>query len=51
MTFVDEHKKLFGVEPICMVLKNAGLPIAPSSYYAANTRPPSRRAVTDAQLK
>jgi len=24
VTFVDEHKKLFGVEPICMVL--TGLP-------------------------
>jgi len=39
-----------GVEPICAVLKKAGVPIAPSSYYAAKTRPPSARAVRDAAL-
>ena len=39
-----------GVEPICAVLKNAGLTIAPSSYYAAKTRPPSARAIRDAEL-
>ena len=30
------------------VLKNAGMQIAPSSYYAAKTRPPSARAIRDA---
>lgn len=39
-----------GVEPICAVLKDAGVQIAPSSYYAAQTRPPSARAVRDAEL-
>jgi putative transposase len=39
-----------GVEPICAVLKNAGVQIAPSSYYAAKTRPPSARAIRDAAL-
>jgi len=39
-----------GVEPICAVLKEAGVAIAPSSYYAAKTRPPSARAVRDAEL-
>jgi putative transposase len=39
-----------GVEPICAVLKNAGVQIAPSSYYAAKTRPPSARAIRDAEL-
>ena len=39
-----------GVEPICAVLRNAGLQIAPSSYYAAKTRPPSARAIRDAEL-
>lgn len=42
--------RTIGVEPICAVLKNAGLQIAPSSYYAAKTRPPSARAIRDAEL-
>jgi putative transposase len=41
--FIDQHRKQFGVEPIC-----AELPIAPATYYAAKTRPPSARAVSDA---
>jgi putative transposase len=44
--FIDAHRDQFGVEPICKVLE-----IAPSSYYAAKARPPSARAVGDAQLK
>jgi putative transposase len=44
--FIDEHRERFGVEPICQTLK-----IAPSSYYAAKTRPASPRALRDAQLK
>jgi putative transposase len=36
---------LYGVEPICSVL-----PIAPSTYYAAKTRPPSRRGLRDEEL-
>jgi len=39
-----------GVEPICAVLKNAGVQIAPSSYYAAKSRLPSARAIRDAEL-
>lgn len=34
-----------GVEPICHVLE-----IAPSTYYSSKTRPPSPRAVRDAEL-
>jgi len=49
--FIDEHKDVFGVEPICRVLTGHGAPIAPSTYYAAKSRPPSARAVRDAQLK
>jgi putative transposase len=45
--FIDAHKDAFGVEPICRVLTEAGAKIAPSSYYAARTRPPSARARTD----
>ena len=39
-----------GVEPICAELKEAGVQIAPSSYYASKTRPPSARAIRDAEL-
>jgi putative transposase len=43
--FIDERRGEFGVEPICAVL-----PIAPSTYYAAHSRPPSRRALRDEKL-
>jgi putative transposase len=42
---------VFGVEPICRVLTALGLPIAPSTYYEARGRPPSRRAVRDESLR
>jgi osmoprotectant transport system substrate-binding protein len=48
VTYIDEHKDEFGVEPIVTELKSAGLTIAPSTYYAARSRPPSRRVVADA---
>lgn len=51
MRFIDEHKGVFGVEPICRVLTGHGAPIAPSTYYAAKSRPPSARAVRDAGLR
>lgn len=49
MAYIDAHrhdvvdKREVGVEPICTVLKKAGVQIAPSSYYAAKTRPPPAR--------
>ena len=43
--YVDEHRDEFGVEPICRALQ-----VAPSTYYAAKTRPPSGRSVRDAVL-
>jgi putative transposase len=46
--YLDAHKDRFGVEPVCAVLKDAGVQIAPSTYYAARTRPPSARSLTDA---
>jgi putative transposase len=49
--FIDEHKDVFGVEPICRVLTAHGAPIAPGTYYTAKSRPPSARAVHDARLK
>ena len=48
IVFVDVHRARFGVAPICRVLSQHGVPIAPSTYYAAKTRPPSARSVTDA---
>jgi len=43
--FIDQHRDRFGVEPIC-----EELPIAPATYYAAKTRPPSARALSDAVM-
>ncbi len=48
--FIDDHKARFGVEPICRVLTEHGVPIAPSTYYAGKTRPPSARSVRDEKL-
>src|SRR5664280_1305129 len=48
--YIEEHKDAFGVEPICTVLSSADVTIAPSTYYAARTRPPSARAVRDEEV-
>jgi len=50
-SFVDDHREVYGVEPIC-----AELPIAPSTYYEQKARevnPDSRptRAKRDAELE
>uniref|UniRef100_UPI001D006A63 IS3 family transposase n=1 Tax=Nonomuraea phyllanthi TaxID=2219224 RepID=UPI001D006A63 len=50
VTFIDQHADVFGVEPICRVLTEHGCPISTSTYYAAKRRPPSARAVRDAEL-
>ncbi|WP_416036984.1 IS3 family transposase [Actinomyces massiliensis] len=49
--YIDSRKKEFGVEPICKVLTGAGVKIAPSTYYAAKTRPLSARSLRDENLK
>ncbi len=46
MSFINEHRERFGVEPICDTLQ-----VAPSTYYAALSRPPSERQVRDGELK
>jgi putative transposase len=46
IAYIDQHKHRYGVEPICQLL-----PIAPSTYYQAERRPASARAVHDRQLK
>ena len=42
VSFIDENKSEFGVEPICATLQ-----VAPSTYYAAKKRPLSARAIRD----
>jgi hypothetical protein len=42
VTFIDDHRDVFGVEPICRTLQ-----VAPSTYYAAKKRGPSARALRD----
>jgi len=55
--FIAEHKDRadgglrWGVESICAVLSEHGSAIAPSTYYEAASRPPSKRAVRDEALK
>jgi putative transposase len=49
--YIERYKNVFGVEPICTALTSADVPIAPSTFYAARTRPPSARAVRDEELK
>jgi putative transposase len=53
IAFVDAHRRrrtaeglVWGVEPICRVCQ-----IAPSTYYATKSRPPSARSIRDAELK
>ena len=46
IAYIDKEKERFGVEPICREL-----PIAPSTYYDAKSRPPSARAVRDEELR
>jgi putative transposase len=46
VSFITANKDRFGVEPICNALR-----FAPSTYYAAMTRPPSARETRDEELK
>jgi putative transposase len=51
VAFIDAHReketggRRWGVEPICEQLQ-----VAPSTYYDAKARPPSTRAIRDAEL-
>ena len=45
MRFIAAHKGRWGVEPICRALQ-----VAPSTYYAATSRPPPERARRDGVL-
>ena len=50
MAFIDQYRTRFGVEPICRVLRERNVGIAPSTYYAYKSRPPSARTQRDAWL-
>jgi putative transposase len=50
VAFIEAHRQRFGVEPICRVLTEHGVTIAPSSYYAHRSRPRSARAVRDERV-
>ncbi|MER7453394.1 IS3 family transposase [Nocardia beijingensis] len=43
--YIDAHRDRFGVDPICRVLTEHGVKIAPSTYYAAK-----KRGISDATL-
>ena len=45
VAFIDDNREDLGVEPICTVLR-----VAPSTYYAAKSRPPPARAIRDAVM-
>jgi putative transposase len=51
VSFIDDHREVYGVEPICRVL-----PIAPSTYYAhkaqqARPETRSRRSLRDDEVQ
>src|SRR5581483_197870 len=46
VTFIDAHRGRWGIEPICRTLQ-----VAPSTYDAKTTRPPSARSLRDGELK
>jgi putative transposase len=54
--FIDANRhevfegRQLGVEPICRVLRGAGLQVATSSYYALKSRPASARSRRDAVM-
>ena len=48
--FVDSQREQHGVQPVLQALEGTPAQIAPSTYYAARTRPTSARAVRDSAL-
>ena len=50
VAFIDEHRMRFGVAPICTVLSEHGVSIAPSTYYARRSRPATAAELAGAPL-
>jgi putative transposase len=46
--YVEEHKDRFGIEPICTVLTDHGMPIAPSTVHSRAASPVSAAELADA---
>ena len=46
MKFINVHRERWGIEPVC-----AALQVAPSTYYAAASRLPSARQISDQRLQ
>src|SRR3954464_2660152 len=50
VAFVDSQRSEHGVQPVLQALESTPAQIAPSTYYAAKTRPASSRTVRDKEL-
>jgi transposase InsO family protein len=50
VAYIDGYRQRFGVEPICAVLSEHGMKIAPSTYYAHRAQPVSGAALQEAYL-
>jgi putative transposase len=50
VAFVDSQQQEHGVQPVLQALEDTPAQIAPSTYYAAKTRPASARSRRDAEL-
>ena len=48
--YIDTYRDRFGVEPVCAVLVQAGIQIAPCTYYAHKQRPVSDAVSAEAHL-
>jgi transposase InsO family protein len=48
--YIDAHRARFGVEPICKVLCEHGIQIAPSTFYARHTEPVTTAELDDAYM-
>lgn len=48
VAYIDAYRDRFGVEPICRVLSQHDVPIAPSTYYAHRACPVSSSGWDDA---
>ena len=50
VAYINTYRDRFGVEPICTVLSEHGMPIAPSTYYAHRADPVSQAMFDEAEL-
>ena len=50
VAFIEDHRARFGVAPICRVLSEHDVPIAPNSYYAHKKRARSARSLRDERV-